>query len=153
ARPRLADQLGGAEDRGSDGDVRVRRVSDRALRRPSDAPRVEERRLRPVESPVVVGALLPEIESGRSLDEEGPLLAEIRLDVAQVDDGWVDFDLAEVRIHGRVECELAPYGHAQVAARRRLVFGAATEGIARDFVQIGSLGREIRQHLDRTLGM
>src|SRR6185312_16704155 len=81
---------------------RRRRRAERA----SDPAAVEELRPRPVESPEIALAAEAEIEHGRALDEEGALLVEGRFDVAEVDHGRIDLDLAEVGIHRRVEREV-----------------------------------------------
>jgi hypothetical protein len=111
APARLPGELRGAENRGGRGSVDVIALRV-ALRRPPDAPRVEDERLRAVEAPEAVRPAPPEVaEDARALDEERPLLLEEGLERRQVHHGGIDLDLPEVglMVPSSVRLLLSPY--------------------------------------------
>ena len=116
--------------------------------RAADAPAVEVRRPRPVEPPVVALAALPEAERRRPFHEKRPLLGEVGLGVAQVHDGRIHLDLAEVRIDRRVEGEVRAETDLGVGAEAGGEARAVVERIARAvWRKLGAAG-DVRQQLD-----
>jgi hypothetical protein len=145
---RLAGQLAGAQDGG-----RARTIDELStrtpLRRPSDPPRIEDGRLRSVEPPEAVRAAPPEvIEDVGPLDEEGALLLEEGLESGEVDDGGIDFYLAEVRVHGAVERQVARHPIFQIHSAGAEQPGAVVEGIpGRGGRDVLGAARSIRKQL------
>jgi hypothetical protein len=131
AAPRPAHELAGAEDRRRGGSVEVG-TGVPALRRAADAAAVEEGRLWPEEAPVLAGAAAAEVtEDLRALGEERPPLLEEHLELREVDYRGVHLDLAEVRVEGRIEREVARHAVLEVHARRREPARAVVERVAR----------------------
>src|SRR5690606_26040893 len=93
---RLPRHLRRADDRRRVRHVRVNRLRGQiTLRTPADPARVQEVR--------VHSATLAEAEDLISFGEEGALLVEARLEGGEVQVGGVHLDLAEVRVHRRVQ--------------------------------------------------
>src|SRR5437763_544865 len=114
---RLAGQLRRAEDRG------LRRLGheaggDAPLRRAADAARVEHLRLKE-EPEVALRRRVAESKDVHALADERALLGEERLELAEIDDGRVDFDLPEVGIDRAGEGEVR--GDAVLDVETRIV--------------------------------
>ncbi len=130
AAGRAAAELGRAQDGGAGRRVHVLAVG-RALGVAADAARVVQLRVGPVEAPEVVRAAAGEAaQQVGALDEEGPLLLEVGLGVAQVDHGRVDLDLAEVGVERGVEGQAAGQAVLQVEAPLQRLLRAVVEGVA-----------------------
>ncbi len=143
-----AGQLRGHDDaraRGRVGEVRVRQ---RALGRAADAAAVEQVGPAPVEAPPVRRPALAEPEVVGPLHEEGPLLGEERLHVAEVHDGGIDLHLAEVGVDGAVDGQVAAEADLEVRAHGRAHARAVVEGIARVVARELGLGRRVGRDRD-----
>ena len=101
----------------SDGDVDEVGVG-RSLRRAADAARVEKAR-REEEVEVARRGRVAEAEDVQPFGEERPLLRIERLELAEVDDGRIDFDLAEVGIDRAGQREARRQRVLQIESRRR----------------------------------
>ncbi len=112
----LPRDLGRAQDRRPVGHVDEAGLGNAALRRAPDPPAVEELRVGPAVGLVDVEAAFAEVEDARALDEEGPLFRVVGLLVADVDDGRVDLDLAEVGVDRGVEGQVALQAGLEVEA-------------------------------------
>ncbi len=114
------------------------------LRRPADAAGIEE----VVAGHIAVPAHQPEAEDVPALDEERPLLLVIGLEGGQVDDGRVGLDLAEVRIEGEIEGQVAGDADLAVQAAVERTGPAGGEGIARLGGEAPELADRIGEELD-----
>ena len=104
---------------------------DRSLRRAADAPRVEKAR-REEEVEVARRGRVAEAEDVQPFGEERPLLRIERLELAEVDDGRIDLDLAEVGIDRAGEREARGQRRTSDRRRRRaLVVGALQQRVVR----------------------
>ncbi len=146
---RLAGQLRRAEDR------RRRRPVDEfarrsPLRRAADPPGIEQGGVRAVEPHVAARPVPAEaVERLRALDEERALLVVERLERREVDDGRIDFDLAEVRIHGGVDGQVARHTPLQVEASGRRPGSTVVERVAGLRRALGfPARRHVRQHFE-----
>lgn len=92
-----------------------------------------------------VAVELESVES-RALHEEGALLGKECLERTQVEDGWVRFDLPEIRIHRGVERDVRGDAELEVAPDREALLPsvAAVRQRARDV-----MGEEIGGQFDR----
>ena len=128
----LSGHLGRSEDGRPVGRVEKARRGGPSLGAPADAPAVKEVRVLPAEHAVDVRPAPPEIEDARAFDEEGPLLLVVGLFVADVDDGRVDLDLAEIRVDREIEGQVAAEAALEVEAAARPGFASGAERVAGD---------------------
>jgi hypothetical protein len=94
-------QFRGAKDLGVLGHVRIGSGVERetcSLWWPADAARVEKSEPK---AAINVAPWLAEVENITALDEEWPSLGKERLILTEIDDGRIDLDLAEIRVHRR----------------------------------------------------
>ena len=124
--------LGRAEDGRPIGHVEKARGGGPSLGAPADAPAVKEVRVLPAEHAIDVRPAPAEIEDARAFDEEGPLLLVVGLFVADIDDGRVDLDLAEIRIDREVEGQVAAEAALEVEAAAHRGFASVAERVAGD---------------------
>ena len=106
----------------------------RALRRLTDAPRVEE--LRAIAQLGEPAAVPREPEDVAAFDEERTLLLELHFELREVDEGRVQLHLAEIGVDGGVEREARGHAVLEIAAHTSQVGAPTVEGIARGLRRI-----------------
>jgi len=117
AAGKAAGELRGAVDRRRHGGARVAVIGE--LRRPTDAPRVEQTLTR---SAVVHGAAIHvEPKDPRALNEEWPPFLEECLEDAEVQHCWIRFDLPEIGVDRGIEREVRREPVLQVGAAGHLL--------------------------------
>src|SRR6267143_1230741 len=122
------------------------------MRSSPDSPAIEKRHARPIETPIIICSPSAETENRRPFNEKRPFLLEVTLDIAQIHDCRIDFDLAEVGKDSPVEGEVASDAEFEVSPESRSISRSRVERIIGLMSRVLGARREVGEYFRLTDG-